>query len=331
MTTRIITSEDCEELIEWPGLTAALEAAHRALATGGAVQPVPHALRIPGDTSADGPAVVPMGASAPYLGLAAVKLLIDSPRNRALGAPAQRSTVSLYSSETAECLALIDGRALTRLRTAAVSALATRTLARPDSRVLALVGAGPLAREHALALGSVLELDEVRVWSPSGSSAQVLAAELVANGIAASAPSGLERAVRGADVVCTLTPSVDPLLDASWLADGVHVNAVGSPPRHGYRELAAEVLSRADRVVVDTRGIAFAESDNIRRSGLGASDVAELGEVLVGRAPGRARAADVTVFNSVGIGLQDLAAAAYVLERAVRTERGVEVRTRAAR
>ncbi|MCJ1674017.1 MULTISPECIES: ornithine cyclodeaminase family protein [unclassified Rathayibacter] len=331
MSTRIITSEECEALTEWPGLIAALADAHRALASGGAVQPVPEALRIPGDASADGPAAVPMVAFAPYLGLASVKLLIDAPRNRASGLPPQRSTVSLYSADTAECLALIDGRALTRLRTAAVSALATSALARPDSRILTLVGAGPLAREHALALGSVVELEEVRVWSPSGSSATALAAELVANGVSATAPEGLADAVRGSDVVCTLTPSVEPLLDAAWLTDGVHVNAVGSPPRHGYRELGADVFARADRVVVDTRGIAFSESDNVRRSGLRPADVAELGEVLTGRTGGRSSRDDVTVFNSVGIGLQDLAAGAHVLARAERAALGVEVETRAVR
>lgn len=331
MSTRIITSHECEELTEWDGLIAALDDAHRALATGGAVQPVPQALRIPGDTSADGPAAVPMTAFAPYLGLASVKLLIDAPRNRARGLPAQRSTLSLYSAETAECVALIDGRALTRLRTAAVSALATRSLARPDSRILTLVGAGPLAREHALALGSVLELDEVRIWSPSGSSAQVLAAELVANGVPATARTDLAGALDGSDVVCTLTPSVEPLVGAGLLAEGVHVNAVGSPPRHGYRELGADVFSRADRVVVDTRGIAFAESDNVRASGLEPGDVAELGEVLSGLATGRTDRAWITVFNSVGIGLQDLAAGAYLLERAAGAPSGVEVETRSAR
>ncbi|PPI27135.1 ornithine cyclodeaminase family protein [Rathayibacter sp. AY1B5] len=331
MSTRIITSHECEELTEWAGLIAALDAAHRALATGGAVQPVPQPMRIPGDSSQDGPAVVPMSAFAPYLGLAAVKLLVDAPRNRLDGLPPQRSTVSLYSAGTAEALALIDGRALTRLRTAAVSALATRALARPGSRIATLVGAGPLAREHALALGSVLDLEEVRVWSPSGSSARVLAAELVANGIPAAALEDLGDAVRDSDVVTTLTPSVEPLLTARLLAAGTHVNAVGSPPRHGYRELGADVLARAALVAVDSRGIAFAESDNVRTSALEPSQVVELGEVLAGLAPGREHAEDLTVFNSVGIGLQDLAAGAYLLERAERATRGVEVETRVAR
>lgn len=328
MTTRIITSAETEELIEWPGLVDALAAAHRALATGGAVQPVPQSLRIPGDDSPDGPAAVPMTAFAPYLDLAAVKLLVDAPRNRAVGLPPQRSTLALFSAATGECTALIDGRALTRMRTAAATALATRALARPDARILTLIGAGPLAREHALALRAVLGIDEVRIWSPSGSSARVLAAELLANGVNAAAPESLREAVRGADVICTLTPSVEPILDAEWLEPGMHVNAVGSPPRHGYRELTAACFERASAVVVDARGVAFAESDNLRLSGV--TEVLELGEVLIGT-PGRGSDADVTLFNSVGIGLQDLAAGAYVLARAEAAERGVAVQTRAER
>ncbi|NQX12404.1 ornithine cyclodeaminase family protein [Microbacteriaceae bacterium VKM Ac-2855] len=328
MTTRIITSAQTEELIEWPGLVDALADAHRALATGGAVQPEPQNLRIPGDRTPDGPAIVPMTAFAPYLDLAAVKLLVDAPRNRAIGRPPQRSTLALFSASTGECTALIDGRALTRLRTAAVTALATRTLARPESRILTLVGAGPLAREHARAMTAVLGIDQVRVWSPSGSSAQVLAAELLANGVNASAPSSLREAVRGTDVLCTLTPSVEPILDAAWLEPGVHVNAVGSPPRHGYRELTAECFARASVVAVDARGVAFAESDNLRMSGR--TEVVELGEILAG-APGRAESADITLFNSVGVGLQDLAAGAYVLARAEAEELGVAVQTRAER
>ena len=154
MPTRILTSSDCEQLAEWDGLIDALEAGHRALSSGGAVQPVPQRMRAPGDTAADGSAVVPMMALAPYLDLVGVKVLIDAPRNRAVGLPAQRSTVSLYSASTGECLAVVDGRALTRIRTAAVTALASRALARPDSHTVGLIGAGALAEEHAIALAS---------------------------------------------------------------------------------------------------------------------------------------------------------------------------------
>ncbi|GAA2226945.1 ornithine cyclodeaminase family protein [Promicromonospora sukumoe] len=333
MPTRVLTSEQVEELVEPEGLLASLDQAHRWLAAGLAAQPAPHAFRAPGDRTADGPAVVPMASFAPGLGLFAVKVLADRPRDRGLGLPAQRSTISVYSAETGECVGLLDGRAVTRLRTAAVTALATRTLARPGARRVALLGAGALAREHAHALAHVLDLDEVRVWSRSPERGLALAESLTAAGLPAVATVDARAAVAGADVVCTLTPAEAPVLRADWLSPGTHVNAVGSPPRPEFSEVPPEVFARAAVTVVDARVVALADSGNVRNAiaagALTAGDLVELGEVLVGDAAGRTDAADLTVFNSVGIGLQDLAAADHVLRRAADAEAGTMVRTRA--
>ncbi|MFD7312135.1 ornithine cyclodeaminase family protein [Promicromonospora sp. NPDC059942] len=333
MTTRVLTSEQVEGLVEPAGLLASLDQAHRWLAAGLAVQPAPHALRAPGDRTADGPAVVPMTSFAPELGLFAIKVLADRPRNRAAGLPAQRSTISVYSAETGECVGLLDGRAVTRLRTAAVTALATRALARPGAGTVALLGAGALAHEHALALAHVLDLDEVRVWSRSAVRGGELADSLKAAGLPATSTVDARAAVDGADVVCTLTPAETPLLRADWLSPGTHVNAVGSPPRPEFSEVPPEVFARAAVTVVDARAVALADSGNVRNAiaagALREADLVELGEVLVGHAPGRTDASGVTVFNSVGIGLQDLAAADHVLRRAADAEAGTMVRTRA--
>lgn len=332
MATRTLTSGEVEGLVEWDGLLTALETAHRSLATGLAVQPAPAPLRDPADRSGDAPAVVPMTSFAPALGLFAMKLLADAPRNRALGLPAQRSTVSVFSADTGECLGLVDGRALTRIRTAAATALATRTLARPESRVLALLGAGPLAAEHAAAIARVLPLDEVRIWSRSPERAAQTVAALREAGLPATAAASAEAATRGADVLCTLTPSVEPIVERRWLADGMHVNAVGSPPRPGYSELPPAVFAAADTVAVDSRAVALADSGNVRNAiaagAIDATSLVELGEVLEGLAAGRSAPEELTVFNSVGIGLQDLAAADHVLRRAAEAGTGTMVTIR---
>lgn len=332
MATRVLTSEQVEGLVEPVGLLAALDQAHRWLAAGLAIQPAPQAFRAPGDHTTDGPAVVPMTSFAPELGLFAVKVLADRPRDRGRGLPAQRSTISVYSAQTGECVGLLDGRALTRLRTAAVTALASRCLARPGSRTVALLGAGALAQEHAHALAHVLDLDEVRVWSRSADRGTALAGALAAAGLPATATADVRAAVDGADVVCTLTPAATPILRASWLAPGAHVNAVGSPPRPEFSELPPEVFAHASATVVDARAVALADSGNVRNAiaagELAPGDLVELGEVLDGTVPGRTDASALTVFNSVGLGLQDLAAADHVLRRAAAAEAGTMVRMR---
>ena len=318
MSTLLLRPGQCERLLDHPSLVEALGRAHTELATGGATQPLPVPMRAAGDTRPDGPAYVPMAAYAPYLGVCAVKLLADVPSNRGLGLPAQRSTLALYSAESAECLALVDGRVITRLRTAAVSALATRLLARPGTSVLGLIGAGALATEHVHAFTAVLGVTDVLVWSRSEASARRLDGEVDAD--VRIAPS-VEAVLAGADVVCTLTPAEVPLVTAGMLHPGLHVNAVGSPPRPGYSELEPGALAGAARVVVDHRPVALRESGNVReavrRGVVAESDLVELGDVLAGTVVGRGRPEDVTVFNSVGIGLQDLAALELLHRRAV--------------
>ncbi|WP_395244064.1 ornithine cyclodeaminase family protein [Agromyces sp. MMS24-K17] len=332
MATRTLTSGEVERLVDWDGLLDALERAHRGLATGLAVQPAPSPLRDPADRTVDGPAVVPMTSFAPALGLFAMKLLADAPRNRELGLPAQRSTVSVFSADTGECVGLVDGRSLTRIRTAAATALATRALARPDARVLALLGAGALAVEHAAAIARVLDLDAVPVWSRSPERAAQTVAALRDAGLPARVAASAEAAVRDADVLCTLTPSAAPIVEPDWIRRGLHVNAVGSPPRPIYSELPPAVFAAADRVVVDSRAVALADSGNVRNAlaagAVAEGDLVELGEVLEGLVPGRTAPGDVTVFNSVGIGLQDLAAADHVLRRAAEAGAGTMVTIR---
>ena len=331
MTTVIVGPDECEELLDHRSLIAVLAEAHRQLALGGAVQPVPTAMRAPGAESAESVAMVPMCAYAPYLDLVAVKMLVDAPGNRRAGLPAQRSTISLVSASTGECLALLDGRVVTRIRTAAASALATDVLAPREARVLGLLGAGALAWEHARALRTVRDVDEVVVWSRTPASAARLVERITASGLPARAVTRPQDVATVSDVLCTLTPATEPVLQAEWIRPGTHINAVGSPPRPAFRELGPDVFARADVVVVDSAGIAAAESGNVRgaiAAGALLPDLVELGQVIAGTARGRTDPQQVSVFNSVGIGLQDLAAAAHLLAAATARGLGLRVETR---
>ena len=213
------------------------------------------------------------------------------------------ATVHLFRATTGEPLATLDGRLITEMRTAAVSAVATRLLSRPDAHVLAILGSGVQARSHVTALRLVRAFDEIRVWSPTTAHAQQCARDV--GGVAMPA----EDAVRGADVVVTVTGSGEPVLRGAWLAEGAHVNAVGAvgPTR---RELDDDAMRGA--VVVESREAALAESGDILMAK--APIYAELGELLAGTKPlPRARH---TVFKSLGQAVEDLAAAQLVYDAA---------------
>ncbi|GLY13622.1 alanine dehydrogenase [Kineosporia sp. NBRC 101677] len=311
----ILTHSDVSRLLgENPhsDVRSALQQAHTELALGRAVVPAPPAMTM------NGASLVPMVAATPTT--AAVKLLADIPANAGRGLAVQRSTILVTSAETGECQALIDGRLVTAVRTAAASALATAFLARPESRTLGLVGAGGLAVQHTRALNEVLDLETVLVWSRTPATLERYRQAVADLGITVKSVQTVEEVVRGSDVVCTLTPSRDPLVLGAWFGPGLHVNAVGAPPRPDHREIDGEGLRRS-RVVVDSLATALAKSGEVvlalAEGAVVQADVSvELGAVTAGLAPGRSDAQEVTLFNSVGLGLQDLAVADLLVERA---------------
>jgi alanine dehydrogenase len=197
----------------------------------------------------------------------------------------------------------MDGRLITEMRTAAVSAVATRYLARPESRVLAILGSGVQAGSHLEALRQVRELAEVRVWSPRNAAAF---AERHGVGVAAS----VEEAVRDADLVVVATSARTPVLRGEWLSPGAHVNAVGAC-RPDWRELDDGLMRRA-RLYVESRDAANRESGDA----MAGTVVAEIGEVVAGTAPGRQTREEVTLFKSIGVAAEDIAAAALVFRLA---------------
>jgi ornithine cyclodeaminase len=220
----------------------------------------------------------------------------------------------LFDGETGQFRALLDASAVTAVRTAAVSAVATRALAREDANELAILGAGVQARAHLEALPHVRAFERVRIYSRTPEHAQALAAE-AETPFRVEAVESVEAAVGDADVVVTATSSREPVLEVGWLAPGAHVNAVGSSISTT-RELDTETMASA-ALFCDARESLVNESGDYLMAGIGPERIrAELGEVLIGAAEGRRAADELTVFKSLGLAVEDLAAAEHVYEAA---------------
>jgi ornithine cyclodeaminase/alanine dehydrogenase-like protein (mu-crystallin family) len=283
-----------QQVLRLEDLIPAMEQALIDFSAGRVQQPVRSVLSIEQHNARMG--IMP----AVYGDVMGAKLVNVYPDNAGRGLPTHLAMILLFSSRTGETLAVMDGRLITELRTAAVSAVATRLLSAPDAKILAVLGSGVQARAHVRALKLVRKFEEVRVWSRNSQHAQMFATESGATAMSA------EDAVRGADVVVTATDSQQPVLRGAWLKPGVLVNAVGAvgPAR---RELDDDAMRGA--VIVDSRDAAMQESADILQAK--ASIYAELGELLAGAKP--KPEAEITVFKSLGLAAEDLAAASLVL------------------
>lgn len=244
------------------------------------------------------------GLMPAHAGALGAKLVTFYPGNA--GVPTHHALIVLFRPETGEPLAVMDGTYITEVRTAAVSAIATDLLARADARVLALLGSGVQARSHLAALRLVRSFDEVRVWSPRHAAA--FARE---HGVRAAGSA--EEAVRGADVVVVATSARQPALQGGWLRPGSHVNAVGAC-RPDWRELDDEALARS-RLYVDSTAAARVESGDIIAA---TGPVTELGALLADPSLGRRDPAEITLFKSLGLAVEDVVSASLVFEAAVR-------------
>jgi ornithine cyclodeaminase/alanine dehydrogenase-like protein (mu-crystallin family) len=286
---RVLDAAALRAALPWPRAIAALKAAFRD-EDPGATPPRSH-LAVPG-----GELLLMPAHSAAGLG---VKLVTLTPGNPARGLPFIHGAYVLFSADGLVPEALLDGTELTAIRTAAVSALATETLARPDARALVVFGAGTQARVHVEAMRAIRPIDSVAIVGRDPARARALADEL---GAEVAGPE----AVAGADLVCTCTTSAEPLFDGAWLAPGTHVNAIGAY-RPDLRELDETAMRRAT-VVVETRAAALAEAGDVIGAGLEPDRLLELGDVVRGAA-GRPDRDAITVFKSVGLALEDLAVA----------------------
>jgi ornithine cyclodeaminase/alanine dehydrogenase-like protein (mu-crystallin family) len=239
------------------------------------------------------------------------------------GLPSHMGTILLLDPETGAPLSIMDGRYITAVRTAAVSAVAARYLARTDAATLGIIGSGVQARSHVEALGQVRSLREIRAWSPTAKNLARFAAEAPVH-----AASSAEEAVRGADIVLIATAASTPVLDSAWVADGAMVISLGAY-RPSMREMDPLLTARA-RLFVDSRKAALDESGDIvlgiREGRFTASHIlAEVGEVAAGRSKGRVSDSDVTLFKSLGLAVEDVAAARSVYEHARKTGKGTEI------
>ena len=283
------------------------------LARGDAVLPLRNMVRLP-----DGSGI--LGLMPGYLGQPqafGLKVVSVMPGNHGTGYDSHQGVVMLFGVEHGEPLAILDANAITAIRTAAVSGAVTRVLARPDAGDLAILGSGVQARTHLEAMHAARKLERVRVWSRTHAHAERFAREQAGRlGIAVEACADAESAVRGADLVCTTTSAREPVLLGRWLAPGAHVNAVGACFA-GTRELDAEAVARA-RLFTDRRESCLAEAGDflIARAEGAVSDahlLGEVGEVFLGRLPGRVGGDDITLFESLGIAVEDLASAHALL------------------
>jgi ornithine cyclodeaminase len=320
MSVLVLNQEEVERLLDMEGCIEAMADALGSLARGEVQVPLRFIVRPEDGASLLGLMPAHRAGGSPLYSLKTVAVFPDNPKR---GLDAHQGTVTLFDGETGEVRALMNASAITAIRTAAVSAVATRLLAREDARELAILGAGVQARTHLEAMRLVRDFDRVRIYSPTAEHARALAEEGGAEAVASA-----EEAVRGADVVVTATNSVEPVLRRDWLKPGAHVNVIGGRPPE-MREV--DVATVADSAFyVDRRESAENEAYDYRDA-LESGAIApghirgEIGEVLIGAAPGRSGPEEVTVFRSLGLAVEDLAAAEYVVRRARETGAGAEV------
>ncbi len=311
----LLSESDVREVLSMGDLIAAMETALAAFSSGGVVQPVRTVLDIGAQHAFFGlmPAYVP---SASAMG---AKLVTVYHSNLERGLPSHLATIVLLDPQTGALEALIDGRYITEARTAAVSAVSVKKLARTDSRVLAIIGSGVQAHSHYEALGQVRKFEETRAWSPTRANLDAFA-----ESTGARAMESAEAAVRGADVIALVTASPTPVIESGWVKAGAHVISVGAC-RPTQREMAPALVARA-RLFVDSRAAASLESGDvvmgIAEGSFGLNHIlAELGEA----AATRQTAEEVTIFKSLGLAVEDVVAAKLALDRAKKQKRGVTI------
>lgn len=330
----ILNRREVASLLSMPECLRLMEQALASLSRGEVILPLRPVIRIPDSPNAF--AVMP--AYSADLKASAAKLISVYPDNHGTALDSHQGMVALFDGTNGSPLAIMDAFSITAIRTAAVSGVATKLLARRDARSVAILGAGTQGRTHIDAMLAAHPFERVIVWSRTTSHAAALVTE--AEGrygpgpVSRASPAefvvveDIDAAVREADVVCTVTASREPILRGGWLRPGAHVNAVGSSIPSA-RELDTETVRRA-RVFVDRRESAMNEAGDLiipmKEGAISADHIAgELGELILGKVRGREDDKQVTLFKSLGLAVEDLACAVYLHDRAVREGVGVSV------
>ncbi len=314
----VLSAEMVQGLLDFPSAIEALSDAHAAHARGEVVMPVRLSMAYD-DRPSELEAMPAYLGAGPAFG---VKLITYVGTNVARGIPAIHAVIVLFDPDNGRPVLFMDGRHSTAVRTAAASAVATRLLSRPESRVLAVIGAGVQGQSHIEGMLQVRPIEAIRIHDSDAARASALAdcVRAAHPGVAVETPLSVADAVVGADIVCTCTSSATPIIEWDWLALGAHINAIGAhSPRA--RELSSEVVARA-QIVVDSRDAALKEAGDflipIAEGRLEAHRIdTELGQIAAGIRPGRRDEAVVTLYKACGIALQDVAIAQLVMQRAV--------------
>lgn len=309
----ILSHHDVEALLTMPECITAMEDALSALAKGDVHNPLRSVVRAEGASGFLG--LMPAYRRGPTPAYA-LKEICLYPGNPARGLDTHLGAVLLHSGETGELLAVLNASAITAIRTAAVSAVATKLLAREDAHTLAIIGAGVQARSHLLAIPHVRDIREIRLVSRTPAKAEALAAGFQNVRIAGS----IEEAVRGADIIVTATSSREPVVRREWISDGAHINAVGSSIA-STRELDGATVA-ASSLFVDRRESTVNESGDylmaLKEGAIAGPEHirAELGEILSGQTSARISRDEITLFKSLGVAIEDLAAAQFLYQKA---------------
>jgi len=316
MQILIVNQDEVRRLLPMAECLEVMARTLAALARGEALLPLRQVLMLPGGQGAFG-AMPAHLSSPPAVG---IKVITVFPGNHGTAYDSHQGAVLLFETERGRLLAVMDASSITAIRTAAVSGVATRALARADAHTLALLGSGVQAATHLEAVALVRPLRRVRVWSRNPAHvARFVEAARGRHAFAIEAAPTAREAVSDADVVCTVTASREPVLQGAWLRAGAHVNAVGASLRTA-RELDSAAVARS-RVFVDRRESAANEAGDLlipRAEGAIGDDhvQGELGDVLLGRVDGRRSAEEITVFKSLGLAVEDVASAHHIHARA---------------
>lgn len=312
----LLTERDVRAVLTMPDLIAAMEGALAQFSGGGVKQPVRSVIEVGAHRSFFG--VMPAAVDDPPAMGAKLVTVFES--NLKIGLTSHLATIVLLDQETGALSAVMDGRYITEARTAAVSAVSVKHLARKDASVLGILGTGVQARSHLEAIRHVRTLEDVRVWSPTVASRDRFVSEMrAATGLPIRAAASASETTHGADLIVIASSSRTPVVADSDVAAGAHIAAVGAC-RPDQREMPTALIARA-RVFVDSRAAARVEAgDLLIPIGEGAISEAhiagELGELVSGRATGRTDAKQVTIFKSLGLAVEDMVAAHLALTRA---------------
>ncbi|HEX9406290.1 MAG TPA: ornithine cyclodeaminase family protein [Thermoanaerobaculia bacterium] len=301
MKLLILSEHDVKELLTMRECIRVMEEALADLARGKVTNPLRSMTRGEGSAGI-------LGLMPAYRGDYGLKEVCVYPGNPARGLDTHLGCVILHDGETGAPKAIMNASAITAIRTAAVSAVATKLLARDDAHILAILGAGVQGQSHLQAIPLVRDIKEVRIFSRTE--------RQLAN--------SAEEAVRGADIIVTATSSREPVLEREWIAPGAHINAVGSSVKTS-REIDTETMKTAS-LFVDRRESTLNESGDYLMSGVGPEHIrAEIGEILIGQAKGRTSKEEITLFKSLGLAVEDLASAQFLFQEAQRRGRGTWV------